>query len=167
LRAGPDAPWFFATPAEIRSSLALPIPVEPDRGCSLFCRFHKGTPQRCREHAVCNFVHLSHRMHCRPVIQRLPVARCLKNLWTSYVSHFLMTPYSSQPLVSLRETASDLLFRPPLVMAKGGVGSYVHFNLQKTWSICFRRLLLPIVVEHSTPLLRPLHICGVFCWWGL
>ena len=27
--------------------------------------------------------------------------------------------------------AADLLFRPPLVMANGSVGSYVWFNLQK------------------------------------
>ena len=27
--------------------------------------------------------------------------------------------------------AADLHFRPPLVMANGGVGSYVRFNLQK------------------------------------
>src|SRR6185437_2841714 len=54
--------------------------------------------------------------------------------------------------------AADLLFRPPLVMANGGVGSYIRFNLQKIWSMCFLRLLLPTVVEHTTPLLRPPHL---------
>ena len=51
--------------------------------------------------------------------------------------------------------AADLLFRPLLVMANGSVGSYVRFNLQKIWSMCFRRLLLPTVVEYTAPLLRP------------
>ena len=54
--------------------------------------------------------------------------------------------------------AADLLFRPLLVMANGSVGSYVRFNLQKIWSMCFRRLLLPTVFEHTTPLLRPPHL---------
>ena len=54
--------------------------------------------------------------------------------------------------------AADLLFRPLLVMANGGVGSYVRFNLQKIWSMCFRRLLLHTVVEHTSPLLRLPHL---------
>ena len=57
------------------------------------------------------------------------------------------------PLVSPLAVA-DLFFRVPLVMANGGVGSYGRFNLQKIWLMCFRRPLLPIVVEHSAPLLR-------------
>ena len=54
--------------------------------------------------------------------------------------------------------AADLFFRPPLVMANGGVGSYVRFNLQKIQSMCFQHLLLPTVVEHTAPLLRPPHL---------
>ena len=50
--------------------------------------------------------------------------------------------------------ASNLLFRPPLEMANSSVGSYVRFNVQKIWSVCFRCPLLSIVVEHSAPLLR-------------
>ena len=61
---------------------------------------------------------------------------------------------SFRSLVLLLAVA-DLLIRPALVMANGGVGSYVRFNLQKIWSMCFRRLLLPIVVEHTAPLLQP------------
>ena len=64
---------------------------------------------------------------------------------------------SFRPLVLLL-AAADLLFRPALVMANGGVGSYVWFNLQKIWSMCFRRLLLPTMVEHTTLLLRPPHL---------
>ena len=64
---------------------------------------------------------------------------------------------SFQSLVLLL-AAADLLFRPPLVMANGDVGSYVQFNLQKIWSMCFRRLLLPKVVEHTTHFLRPPHL---------
>ena len=64
---------------------------------------------------------------------------------------------SFQSLVLLLAVA-DLLFRPPLVMANGGIGSYIWFNLQKIWSMCFRRLLLPTVVEHIEPLLRPPHL---------
>ena len=41
--------------------------------------------------------------------------------------------------------------------ANGGVGWYGWFNLQKIWSMCFQRLLLPKMVEHTTPLMRPLH----------
>ena len=59
------------------------------------------------------------------------------------------------PLV-LPPAVADLSFWPPLVMANGGVGSYGRFNLQKIWQMCFRRSLLPTVVEHSTPLLRSL-----------
>jgi hypothetical protein len=29
---------------------------------------------------------------------------------------------------------------------------YVQFDVQKIWSMCFRRLLLHAVVEHTTPL---------------
>ena len=57
------------------------------------------------------------------------------------------------PLV-LPLAVADLSFRPPLVMANGGVGSYGRFNLQKIWLMCFRRPLLPIVVEHYAALLR-------------
>ena len=64
---------------------------------------------------------------------------------------------SFRPLVLLL-AAADLLFRPPLVMANGGVGSYVRFNVQKIQSMCFRRLLLPTVVEHIAALLRPPHL---------
>ena len=49
---------------------------------------------------------------------------------------------SFQSLVLLL-AAADLLFRPPLVMANGGVGSYVQFNVQKIQSMCFRRLFTP------------------------
>ena len=41
-----------------------------------------------------------------------------------------------------------------MVMANGGVGFYGRFNLQKIWPMCFRRPLLPTVVEHSAPLLH-------------
>ena len=34
------------------------------------------------------------------------------------------------------------------------VGSCVRFNLQKIWPMCSWRPLLPIVVEHTVPLLR-------------
>ena len=61
---------------------------------------------------------------------------------------------SFRSLVLLLAVA-DLLFRPPLVMANGGIRSYIWFNLQKIWSMCFRRLLLPAVVEHTAPLLQP------------
>jgi len=64
---------------------------------------------------------------------------------------------SFRSLVLLLAVA-DLLFRPPLVMANGGVRSNVRFNLQKIWSMCYRRLLLPTVVEHIAPLLRPPHL---------
>ena len=64
---------------------------------------------------------------------------------------------SFRSLVLLLAVA-DLLIRPALVMANGGVGSYVRFNLQKIRSMCFQRLLLPTVVEHTTPLLRPPHL---------
>ena len=57
------------------------------------------------------------------------------------------------PLV-LPPALADLSFRPPLVIANGGVGSYGRFNLQKIWPMCFRRPLLPTVVEHYAPLLR-------------
>ena len=57
------------------------------------------------------------------------------------------------PLV-LPPAVADLSFRPPLVIANGGVGSYGRFNLQKIWPMCFRRPLLPIVVEYYAPLLR-------------
>jgi len=53
--------------------------------------------------------------------------------------------------------AADFLFRLLLVMANGGGGWYGWFNLQKIWSMCFQRLLLPNMVEHTTPLMRPLH----------
>ena len=56
------------------------------------------------------------------------------------------------PLV-LPPAVADLSFRPPLVIANGGVGSYGRFNLQKIWPMCFRRPLLPKVVELSAPLL--------------
>ena len=61
------------------------------------------------------------------------------------------------PLV-LPPAVADLSFRPPLVMANDGVGFYGRFNLQKIWPMCFRRPLLPIVVEHSVSLLRSLRL---------
>ena len=61
------------------------------------------------------------------------------------------------PLV-LPPAVADLSFRPPLVMANDGVGFYGRFNLQKILPMCFRRPLLPIVVEHSVPLLRSLRL---------
>ena len=64
---------------------------------------------------------------------------------------------SFRSLVLLLAVA-DLLIRPALVMANGGVGSYVRFNLQKILLMCFRRLLLPTVVEHTLPLLRSPHL---------
>jgi len=57
------------------------------------------------------------------------------------------------PLV-LPLAVADLSFRSPLVMANGSVGSYGRLNLQKIWLMCFRRPLLPTVVEHYAPLLR-------------
>jgi hypothetical protein len=45
----------------------------------------------------------------------------------------------------------DLSFRPSLVMANDGVGSYGRF---KIWPMYFRRPLLPTVAEHTAPLLR-------------
>ena len=57
------------------------------------------------------------------------------------------------PLV-LPPAVADLSFRPPLVIANGGVRSYGRFNLQNIWPMCFRRPLLPTLVEHSAPLLQ-------------
>ena len=57
------------------------------------------------------------------------------------------------PLV-LPLAVANLSFRSPLVMVNGGVGSYNRFNLQKICLMCFRRPLLPTVVEHYAPLLR-------------
>ena len=71
---------------------------------------------------------------------------------------FSLLVESSFRLLVLLLAAADLLFRPPLVMANGGVGSYVRFNLQKIWSMCFRRLLLSTVVEHTPPLSRLPHL---------
>jgi len=51
--------------------------------------------------------------------------------------------------------AVDLPFR--LLVPSGNasnVGSYVRFNLEKIWPMCSWRLLLPILVEHTAPLLR-------------
>ena len=62
---------------------------------------------------------------------------------------FSLLVESSFWLLVLTLAAVDLLFQPLLVMANGGVGSDVRFNLQKIWSMCFRRLLLPTVVEHT------------------
>ena len=67
----------------------------------------------------------------------------------------LLVESSFRPRVILLVVA-DLSFRPPLAMANGGIGSYGRFNLQKIWQMCFRRPLLPTVVEHSAPLLRSL-----------
>ena len=61
------------------------------------------------------------------------------------------------PLV-LPLAVADLSFRPPLVIANGGVGSYGRFNLQKIWPMCFRRPLLPTVIEHSASLLQSLRL---------
>ena len=57
------------------------------------------------------------------------------------------------PLV-LPLAVANLSFRSPLVMANGSAGSYGRLNLQKIWLMCFRRPLLPTVVEHSAPLLQ-------------
>jgi hypothetical protein len=43
-------------------------------------------------------------------------------------------------------------------MDNGAVKSYVRFYLQKIQPVYFRHLLLPTVVEHTTPLLRPPHM---------
>ena len=71
---------------------------------------------------------------------------------------FSLLVESSFWLLVLTLAAVDLLFRPLLVMANGGVGSDVRFNLQKIWSMCFRRLLLSTVVEHTPPLSRLPHL---------
>ena len=65
---------------------------------------------------------------------------------------------SSFWLLVLPPAVADLSFRPPLVIANGGVGSYGRFNLQKIWPMCFRRPLLPTVIEHSASLLRSLWL---------
>ena len=70
----------------------------------------------------------------------------------------LFSPLVESPFRSLVLLLADLLFRPPLVMANGGVGSYVRFNVQKIWSVCFRHILLPTVVEHISPLLQPPYL---------
>ena len=69
-----------------------------------------------------------------------------------------LNPFSSSeessfwpPVIS--PAVADLSFRTPLVMANDGVGSYGWFNFQNIWSMCFRRPLLPIVVEHYVLLL--------------
>ena len=70
------------------------------------------------------------------------------------------------PLV-LPPAVADLFFWLPLVMANGGVRSYGWFNLQKIWPMCFRRPLLPTVVEHYVPLLRSPRLWSLLCWWKL
>ncbi|PUZ51762.1 hypothetical protein GQ55_6G215500 [Panicum hallii var. hallii] len=60
---------------------------------------------------------------------------------------------SFRPLV-IPLAVAYLSFRPPLVIANGGVGSYGRFNFQKIWPMCFRHALPPTVVEHTTSLLR-------------
>jgi hypothetical protein len=66
----------------------------------------------------------------------------------------------------LLPAAADLFFRLSLVITNGGGGYYVQFNLQKIWSMCFRRLLLHAVVEHTTPLLRSLLLVGTAIRFG-
>jgi len=56
-------------------------------------------------------------------------------------------------LVILPQVA-DFSFWPPLVLANDSIGSYGRFNLKKIWPMFFWHPLLPIVVEHSVPLLR-------------
>ncbi|PAN35675.1 hypothetical protein PAHAL_6G225900 [Panicum hallii] len=46
---------------------------------------------------------------------------------------------SYRPLVILLAVAY-LSFRPPLVIANGGVGSYGRFNFQKIWLMCWVQL---------------------------
>jgi ABC-type microcin C transport system permease subunit YejB len=59
---------------------------------------------------------------------------------------------------------ADMLFGSLLVITNGGSGYYGWFNLQNIWSMCFRCLLLPAVVEHTMLLLIcDRHVCGVFC----
>jgi len=71
---------------------------------------------------------------------------------------FPMVELSFRILVLLLAAADLLFWPPPLVMANGDGGSYVWFNLQKIWSMCFRHPLLPTTVEHTAPLLRPPHL---------
>ena len=65
---------------------------------------------------------------------------------------FLSVESSLRPPMILLAVA-DLSFWPLPMMTNGGVGSYGQFNIQKIWSMCFWRPLLPTVVEHIAPLL--------------
>ena len=61
---------------------------------------------------------------------------------------------------------ADLSFRPPLVMANSGGGSYGRFNLQKIWR-CVFDVLYYIQRLSILRLFCGLHDRGVLCWWKL